>query len=135
MINFLMNKKTLFSLIVSLSFFCIGLYGHNEVNEDIVLKEGPRSDRANSLLRNSYPVSQFILAYGEAYPDLSSLEEVAELEIELGFQDGVYINPSEGGRPSTIVLGDSPPVSHFSPEALRLDVSVPAAPVIAVISG
>lgn len=102
MVQLIMHKVSLLSLILLIGLAGLGLYAEDQSN------------------KNTYPVSHFHLVYGKAYPDLSSLEEITKLKIELGFQDGVYISPSEGGADSTIVLGDSPSLSHFTPEALRL---------------
>ena len=54
---------------------------------------------------NLYPVSQFVLFYGNEHPELPFLESLAKLKIEMGLEEGVYVPPESSDQKEEITLG------------------------------
>ena len=96
--------------ILFLSISCIGffLYAQSEDPETDLTKDNPDSIESLDLAGKFYPVSQFVLAYGKVYPDLPGLEELSGLEIILGFKNGIYTDPSEGGKNNNLDVRPRP---------------------------
>lgn len=54
----------------------------------------------------AFDVTSFVLRYPTDQPDRPQLEEFANLEVPLGFVDGVFVAPREGAQPVTITVED-----------------------------
>lgn len=69
----------------------------------------------------TYPVSKFVLRYGNKHPDLPPIEEVMAVEVELGKLADAYVAPRPGVEAVTVKLADVPglPVHRFYESAIR----------------
>ncbi len=89
----------------------------------------PRAEDQEAADGAVFPISRFVVEFGEAHPDQPPLSEMLPLEIELGMLASGFVAPRPGipttpvaiGRPRWKSAEDAPP--QISPEALPYHAS------------